>query len=42
MLLLDMIGIDAYQRSFCIAFALLSGETEADYAWALERLKSLY
>ena len=40
--LLDMIGIDAAQRSFCIAFAFLSGETEEDYMWALERLKTLY
>lgn len=40
--LLDMIGIDACQQSFCIAFAFLSGETEADYTWALDRLKSLY
>ena len=40
--LLDIVGVDATQRSFCIAFAFLSGETEADYTWALERLKSLY
>ena len=40
--LLDMIGVDAAQRSFCIAFAFLSGETEKDYTWALERLKTLY
>jgi hypothetical protein len=40
--LLDMIGVDATRRSFCIAFAFLSGETEVDYMWALERLKSLY
>ncbi|KAK6850482.1 hypothetical protein PG987_000116 [Apiospora arundinis] len=40
--LLDMIGVDACQRSFCIAFAFLSGETEQDYFWALDRLKSLY
>ena len=40
--LLDMIGIDACQRSFCIAFAFLSGEAEEDYIWALNRLKSLY
>ena len=40
--ILDMIGVDAAQRSFCIAFSLLSGETEEDYAWALERLKALY
>ncbi len=40
--LLDMIGVDAAQRSFCIAFAFLSGEIEEDYTWALERLKSLY
>lgn len=40
--LLDMIGVDACQRSFCIAFAFLSGETEEDFRWALERLRSLY
>ena len=40
--LLDMIGVDATGRSFCIAFAFLSGETEEDYTWALERLKTLY
>ena len=40
--LLDMIGVDACQRSFCIAFAFLSGEAEEDYSWALERLRSLY
>jgi hypothetical protein len=40
--LLDMIGIDAAQRSFCIAFVFLSGEIEEDYIWALERLRSLY
>lgn len=40
--LLDIIGVDACQRSFCIAFAFLSGETEQDYLWALDRLKSLY
>jgi hypothetical protein len=40
--LLDMIGVDACRRSFCIAFAFLSGEQEEDYVWALERLRSLY
>ncbi|KAM5528545.1 hypothetical protein FOXYSP1_19026 [Fusarium oxysporum f. sp. phaseoli] len=40
--LLDMIGVDACQRSFCIAFAFLSGETEEDYIWALDRLRSMY
>jgi hypothetical protein len=40
--LLDIIGVDACQRSFCIGFAFLSGETEDDYMWALERLRSLY
>jgi hypothetical protein len=40
--LLDMIGVDAAQRSFYIVFAFLSGEAEADYLWALERLKALY
>ena len=39
---LHMIGMDATGRSFCIAFAFLSGETEEDYMWALERLKTLY
>lgn len=39
--LLDMIGVDAAGPSFCIAFAFLSCETEEDYTWALERLKSL-
>ena len=40
--LLDIIGVDACQRSFCIAFAFLSNEGEEDYIWALERLRSLY
>lgn len=40
--LLDMIGVDACRRSFCIAFAFLSGEQEEDYSWALERLRSIY
>jgi hypothetical protein len=40
--LLDMVGVDACQRSFCIAFAFLSGESEEDYAWALGHLRSLY
>lgn len=40
--LLDMVGVDACQRTFCIAFAFLSGETEDDYYWVLDRLKSMY
>jgi hypothetical protein len=40
--LLDMIGVDATGRSFCIAFAFLSNESEEDYMWTLERLKTLY
>ena len=40
--LLDIIGIDGSNRSFCIAFAFLRGEHTDDYVWALERLKSLY
>jgi hypothetical protein len=40
--LLDMIGVDACQRSFCIAFAFLNGEAEQDFIWALDRLRSLY
>ena len=39
--LLDMVGVDACERSFCIAFAFLSGEAE-DYLWALQHLRSLY
>lgn len=40
--LLDIVGIDACQPSFCIAFAFLSGEDDEDYLWALERLRQLY
>jgi hypothetical protein len=40
--LLDIIGVDACQRSFCIAFAFLSGEAEQDYSWALEHLVEMY
>lgn len=40
--LLDIVGVDACQRSFCIAFAFLTGEEEKDYIWALDRLRSLY
>ena len=40
--LLDIIGIDGSNRSFCIAFAFLRGGNTDDYLWALERLKSLY
>ncbi|EXU94820.1 MULE transposase domain protein [Metarhizium robertsii] len=39
--LLDIVG-DACQRSFCVAFAFLSGEDERDYIWALDRLRSIY
>ena len=39
--LLNIIG-DACQRSFCIAFAFLSGENEEDYIWALDQLRSMY
>ncbi|SCO76881.1 uncharacterized protein FRV6_01093 [Fusarium oxysporum] len=40
--LLNAIGVDACQRSFCIAFTFLNGEEEADYQWVLSRLRSLY
>jgi hypothetical protein len=40
--LLDIVGVDACQRSFCIAFAFLAGEEESDYIWAMERLRSIY
>jgi len=40
--LLDMVGVDCCQRSFCIAFAFLSSEVEEQYVWALTQLKSLY
>src|SRR5262249_42862262 len=39
--LLDFVGVEASQRSFCVAFAFLTGETEEDYVWALEQLKSV-
>lgn len=29
--LLDIIGVDAYERSFYVAFTFLSSETEEDY-----------
>ncbi|KAJ3453719.1 hypothetical protein MRS44_017966 [Fusarium solani] len=37
-LILDF-GVDACQRTFCVAFAFLSGEEEHDYIWALEHLR---
>ena len=40
--LLDIIGVNARERSFCVAFAFLSSETEEDYCWVLERLRSIY
>jgi hypothetical protein len=40
--LLEIIGVDACQRSFCIAFAFLSGETEADYSWVSSQIKEMY
>jgi hypothetical protein len=40
--LLDMISVDATNRSFCIAFAFLNSEAEEDYNWTLERLRTLY
>lgn len=40
--LLDMVGVDSCQKSFCIAFAFLSEETEDDYLWVLRHLRSLY
>ncbi|KJZ69936.1 hypothetical protein HIM_10674 [Hirsutella minnesotensis 3608] len=40
--LLDMVGVDSCQRSFCIAFAFLSGESAEDYSWALQHLRTLY
>jgi len=40
--LFDLVGVDASQRTFCVAFAFLSGETEEDFTWALNNLKELY
>ena len=40
--LLDMISIDATGHSFCIAFAFLCSESEEDYIWVLEELKTIY
>lgn len=38
----DMIGVNACQRSFCIASAFLSGQLEEDHIWALDLLRSIY
>ena len=40
--LIDIVGVDACQRSFCVAFAFLGGEEEKNYVWALDRLRSMY
>lgn len=40
--LLDIVDVDACQRSFYVAFAFLSSEEETDYIWALDRLRSIY
>ena len=40
--LLEIAGVDACQRSFCIAFAFLSGEEKANYIWVLNGLRSVY
>jgi hypothetical protein len=40
--LLDIIGVDSCNKTFCVAFALLSGESELDFLWAIESLKSIY
>jgi hypothetical protein len=40
--LLDIVSIDARQKTFCVAFAFLSGEEEDDFNWALSRLRSLF
>lgn len=42
MSLLDMAGVDTCGRSFIVAFDFLSRETEDDYSWALQHLRSLY
>ncbi|KAF5230800.1 hypothetical protein FANTH_13693 [Fusarium anthophilum] len=40
--LLDIVGVDALKRTFCIAFAFLNGEDEDDFGWALSRLRGIY
>ena len=40
--LLDIIGVDACRRSFCLAFAFLNREIEDDYDWALGHLREVY
>ena len=42
MALFKIISINAYNRSFYIAFTFLSSEEEEDYYWALERLRLIY
>lgn len=40
--LLDMIVVDACEKTFCIAFVFLTGEAEEDYLWALTWLRNMY
>ena len=40
--LLDVIGVEACQRSLCVAFSFLGSGTEGDYIWALDRLNMLF
>jgi hypothetical protein len=37
-----IVGIDACQRSFCVASASLSGEKENDFIWVLGQLRGIY
>lgn len=40
--LLDIVGVDAYQQSFCVAFAFLSGEEGNNFIWVLGQLRGIY
>ncbi len=37
--LLDFVGASQFKTSFTIGYALIKGEEEADYLWALQALK---
>lgn len=39
--LLEIVGVTSTDYTFCIAIAYLVAESEENYIWALERLKSI-
>lgn len=39
--LFEVIGTDTWDRPFCVAFALLRGDTTEDFTWAVDQVKSI-